>query len=108
MRRGRALDVRLGGEDGRRVVVDERLVFGVLHAHVVGDAPVVEDRPAEGRAAEGLEAPPLEELGRVVGVQVDRADERQMGKQIRLGDPDLRALCGEQTLAATHVGPAPQ
>src|SRR5262249_24728397 len=47
MCRERPLQSGLGGEDRVRVVVHERLVLGVLHAHVVRDAPVVEDRPAE-------------------------------------------------------------
>src|SRR5439155_8151391 len=87
-----ALDVRLRAEDTVRVLVDERLIFGVLYTNVVRDSPVVEDRPAEGRATEGFEAPPLEELVRILRLEIDRADERQVREQIRLGDPDLRAL----------------
>src|SRR5262249_34873138 len=108
VRRDGALDVGLRAEDGGRVVADELLVDGVLNAHVVRDAPVVEDRPAEGRAPEGLEAAALEELGGVLRVQVDRTDQRQVREQVRLRDPDLRALRRELPLAAPDVGATAQ
>src|SRR5207247_11034356 len=54
VRRDRALDVRLRAEDTVRVLVDERLIFGVLYTNVVRDSPVVGALPAEGRATEGF------------------------------------------------------
>jgi len=42
---------------------------------------------------------------RVLRMEVDRADQRQMGEQVGLGDADLGALGGEQPLAPPHVGP---
>jgi hypothetical protein len=103
-----AFDFRLRPQHRRRVIVDERLVAGVLHADVVGDAPVVEDGPAQGGTAERLEALAREELGGILRVEVDRADEREVRKQVGPRDADLRALRGEHPLAPSHVGPAAQ
>lgn len=108
MIRHRALDVGLRAQHDGRVVVDERLIARVLHADVVRDAPVVEDRPTELRSAERLEAASLEELGRVLGVERDRPDQRETRQQIGLGDADLRALRRQRPLDASHVGPPTQ
>ena len=108
MRGDRALDVRLGAEHGVRVVADQGLIFRVLNAHVVADPPVVQDRPAERRTAERLEAASLEELRGIFRVEVDGTDEGQVRVQVSLRDPDLRALRGEEPLVAPDVRPAAQ
>ena len=107
--RERALDLGLRAQHRRsRTSPISAWKLGVLDADVVGDAPVVEDRPADARAAEVLEAPPLEEVGEVLGRDAHRADQREARQQVGLGDADLRALRGERALGDADVGAAAQ
>jgi hypothetical protein len=98
----------LGTEHRLLVVGDLLLVAGILHAYVVADPPVVEDRPAKRRTTEAFETVALPDVGEVLGGEADVAEQREGREQVCLGDADLRALRGELALGASNVGTAAQ
>ena len=86
------LDLPLRLQDRILVIADERLETCVLHADVVLDATVVEDRPPKARTAEVFQAVAFKEIVKILGGHADRAEQRETRVEIRLGHADLRAL----------------
>ena len=88
------LDLALRLEHHVLVVDQQRLQFGVLGAHLIGDLAVVEHRPAERRAEGEGDARRGEELFDLVAIggrdqRAERAAEREGRIEVGLGDADL-------------------
>src|SRR5215472_1103451 len=83
------------------------LETGVLQAHVVQDAAVVQDFPLKRRTDTATEGTVSEQVLQLLGRPAERAVEANGRVEIRFGDADLSALGGGQSFVTADIGPAP-
>src|SRR5262249_28341670 len=90
-------------QDRALIITNQRLETCILHPNVVLDAPIVEDRPTKARTAKVFQAAAFEEIIEIFSSHTNSAKQGEPGKEVSLGNTDLRALGRKLTFGPANV-----
>src|SRR5262249_34591677 len=107
------LHVLLRFQDAVLIIAKKLLKLRVLHAHIIGNLPVVQNVPLYRGADAIVQAAAREDVAEAAGTHVsgqstDVADKTEGWKQIGFCHSDLRGLSRGLELRAPDIGSAPQ